>query len=310
MTTQLQYGMGGERPYSLYYQHSGKTPIASIFLAGLAGVAAGIVLAFAYAYVDAWCPYAKIRVFAALLFGVGVGGATAAIAKAGKVRSLAVVLALVGTATFVAYYFSWVFWIEAALERFVDNTSRLPSYSRLILNPLALFRYIQLFNANGYWSMSSSGTDAPSGVFLTLIWIGEAAAIFGGAFTVAYATARSNMFCESCNRWCNKAVTLRHVPVGEAAQARQALEAHDFAYLDSRGPNTNPAHFWSLDYEHCHFCNKLHALTIHDNKLNMDKKRNVKGKKIKTVIDRLLVEPDEIKAIRYPTPAPPDVQQS
>src|SRR5260221_7541009 len=112
MITQLQYGMEGDRPYSLYYQHSGKTPLISILLAALAGIAVGIVLAFAYAYVDAWCPYAKGRMLATVVFGLGIGGATAAIAKAGKVRSLAVVLALVATVTLVAYYFAWIFWVE------------------------------------------------------------------------------------------------------------------------------------------------------------------------------------------------------
>jgi hypothetical protein len=303
MTTQLQYGMGGERSYSLYYQHSGKTPIISILLAGLAGVAAGIVLAFVYAYVDAWCPYAKGRALAALGFGLGVGGATAAIAKGGKVRSLAVVLALVGAATLVAYYFSWIFWIEAVLQRFAEGKSaRLPTYAQLIFSPPALFRLIKLFNANGYWSMSSTGNDAPTGIGLTVLWIAEAACIFGTAFTVAYATARSAMFCEACNRWCNKMVTLRSIPAGDAAQTRAALEAHDFSSLEPGGAGINPARFWSLDYEHCHFCNKLHALTIRDHKLTIDKKKRIKGQKVKTLIDRLLVDPDEIKAIRYPAP--------
>jgi len=303
MTTQLQYGLGGERSYSLYYQHSGKTPIISILLAGLAGVAAGIVLAFIYAYIDAWCPYAKGRALAAVVFGLGVGGATAAIAKAGKVRSLAVVLALVATATVVAYYFSWIFWIEAVFQRFAEGkTARFPTYAQLILNPAALFRYIQLFNANGYWSMTSSGKDAATGIGLTLIWIAEAAGIFGTAFTVAYATARSAMFCEACNRWCNKMVTLRTLPAADAAQTRAALEAHDFSSLVPRGAHVDPAHFWSLDYEHCHFCNKLHALTIRNHKRTIDKKNRIKGQKVKNLIDRLLVDPDEIKAIRYPAP--------
>src|SRR5258706_2609391 len=261
MTTQLQYGMGGERPYSLYYEHSGKTPIVSIILAGVAGVVAGIVLALVYAYIDAWCPYAKGRAVATLFFGIGVGGATAAIAKAGKVRSLAVVLALVATATFVAYYFSWIFFIHAALERFADgqSASRLPTLSRLIFSPLVLFRMVQIFNESGYWSMSSSGKDAATGIGLTLIWIAEAACIFGGALTVAYSTARSNMFCESCNRWCSKPVTLRNTAAGDIDRARQTLEAHDFTYLNSLGPASDVKRYWSIEYEHCTHCNNVHA---------------------------------------------------
>src|SRR2546423_369736 len=34
MTAQLQYGIEGERPYSLYYAHSGKTPL-SRFIASI-----------------------------------------------------------------------------------------------------------------------------------------------------------------------------------------------------------------------------------------------------------------------------------
>ena len=111
----LQYGMGGERPYGLYYRHSGHTPVASLLLAGALGIVAGVVLAVVYAYLIEVVPFIKLRFLATMGFGAGVGALTAAIAKAGKVRSTAVVLALVGVVTLVAYYFAWVFWLKLVL---------------------------------------------------------------------------------------------------------------------------------------------------------------------------------------------------
>jgi len=313
MTTQLQYGMEGDRPYSLYYQHSGKTPLASILFAALAGIVAGIVLAFAYAYVDAYCPYAKGRGLACVIFGAGIGGATAAIAKAGKIRSLAVVLALVGAVAVISYYFCWVFWIQAALARFADSANgiRLPGYARLILSPLTLARYIQLFNDNGYWTMSSTDKDAPHGLLLSLFWLAEAATILGAAIAVAYSTTRANVFCESCNAWGKKPVTLRTTAPGDPVQLRQTLETHNFTYLNSLGPATDAAHYWSLVYEYCGNCDKLHALTIKDHTNKIDKKGVVRAKKVKTLVERLLLDTAELNTIRNATatvvvPPPPN----
>jgi len=307
MTTQLQYGMGGDRPYSLYYQHSGKTPISSIVLAGLAGAAAAVVLAVVYGYIDAYCPYAKLRGIATVFFGLGVGGATAAIAKAGKVRSMAVVLALVGAAALVAYYACWVVWIEAAFGRmhFGPNV-RLPTYGNLILSPVTFARCIRFFNENGYWSLSSSGKDAPHGIWLTMIWLGEAAAIFGSALVVARATARAQMFCEACNRWCSKPQVLRHTLPGDAGRARQTLEAHDLAYLTTLQPADSPNRFWTLKHERCGRCDDLHALSIEDHKVTLDKKGKVTSNKAKTLVDRLLLDAGEVETLRHPAvPAAP-----
>jgi hypothetical protein len=304
MTTQLQYGMGGDRPYSLYYRHSGQTPIGAIILAGIGGALAGIVLAFAYAYLDAYCPYGKLRVMGTIFFGMGVGAATAGIAKVGKVRSLAVVLALVAAAAVVAYYFCWVFWIEAAFQRFAARQSvRLPGYADLILSPATFVRCVQLFNENGYWMFSSTDREPPHGLHLTLIWIAEAMAIFGGAMAVAHGMARAQMFCETCKRWCTSPVTVRRTAPGDAARLRQTLEAHDFSYLNSLPPADSPSRFWTLDYEHCPACANVHALSIKNHTLTLDKKGRVKGKKEKAILTRLLLEPDEVAALRNPAPA-------
>jgi hypothetical protein len=296
--------MGGDRPYSLYYQHSGKTPLASILLAGLAGIAIGIVLAYAYAYLDAYCPYAKGRALGAVFFGVGLGAATAAVAKVGKVRSLPVVLALVAAAALVSYYFCWAFWIHAAFDRFADGNSagQLPTLGDLITKPLILFRCVYLFNQIGYWSTTSSANDATTGTFLALIWVIEAAAIFGAAMLVAGSTVRSTMFCEACNRWCAKPVRLRATAAGDVAQARAALEAHDLAYLDRLGPATGRQHFWNIEYEQCDQCSKLHAVTVKSLKNTLNRKGEIKSSKIKPVIVRLLLEPEEVATLRNPSP--------
>lgn len=303
MATQLQYGLGGGRAYSLYYRHSGKTPILSILLAGLAGIVVGVVVAYAYAYADAYCPYAKLRAIAAVVFGACLGGATAAIAKAGKVRSLAVVLALVGAVTLVALYVTWAAWVVAVLDRVApagQPSGGVREAVELMFSPAVLLDVVRAVNHSGYWSLSSTGRDAPSGTFLTLIWLTEGLAVLGTALGVAYAMARSRMFCERCNRWCSPARPLMQTAAGDAGRARQALEAHDFSYLRSLGPQVDPARGWTLDYERCAGCDELHAVSLREHAKVVDKKGRVKRAKTKTLVDRLLVESSEVGAITAP----------
>jgi MFS family permease len=80
----LQYGMDGERPYGLYYRHSGHTPIASLLLAGTLGMAAGVAMALVYAYLIEVVPFIKLRFLATMGFGAAVGAVTAAIARAAR----------------------------------------------------------------------------------------------------------------------------------------------------------------------------------------------------------------------------------
>ena len=309
MTPQLQYGMGGDRPYGLYYEHSGQTPIVSILIAGLGGVLAGIVAAFVYAYAIEYIPFVKLRFLGTLGFGALVGGVTSVIARAGKVRSGPVVLALVGVCTLAAFYFAWVFWINAVVARY-GGPSVTTSIGALITSPEHLWDWIQDLNQYGTWSLgssssssrrssSSSASENVSGTMLTIIWLIEAAGIFTMAFVVAVPMLKAQMFCEKCRRWCGTPITLRRTQPGDPATTQQTLEAHDLTYLASLPPSTG-GQFWDIQLHSCPGCRELNGLSIKQTTQAVDKKGKVTGTSSKTIIDKLLIDRAEADYIRAP----------
>src|SRR5262245_49748478 len=117
MTAQISYASVGERLDGRYYRHSGRTPLGSLVVAGVAGLVAGIAGGIVYAYTIEYIPFVKLRALAAMLFGGAVGLIGARVAKRGKVRSPALGLAVVGATTLVALYVCWVVWIKITLDR-------------------------------------------------------------------------------------------------------------------------------------------------------------------------------------------------
>ena len=298
MTTQLQYGMGGDRPYGLYYEHSGRTPIGSLILAGAVGVLAAIIAGIVYAYVVEFVPYIKLRFLATMGFGAMVGYVTARIAKTGKVRSLAVGLAIVGTATLVGFYVCWVVWTKVMLDEIFHSQPKYSlHYLDLILSPKYFWGWIVRFNKAGIWRMSKSDTENVKGVFLSLIWFGEAVSIFGCSLFVAFKVLREEMFCEACNRWCGKPAIIRRLVVGDPIRLRQTLEAHDFSYLDTLEPTAGDR-YWEVNHDYCSSCKKLHAVSVKQNLITRNKKGVVTGRKMSTVVDRLLLEEAEAELLR------------
>lgn len=295
MTTQLQYGMEGDRPYGLYYEHSGRTPLPSVLLAGLVGIVAAVAAGVAYAYVIEFVPYIKLRGLAACGFGALAGFVTARIAKAGKVRSLSVGLAIVGVATLAGYYACWLVWIKNLLGTAPIGAQI--GFGDLIIHPNILFAIISNIASEGVWRMSEHDTENVKGVFLVLIWIAEAAAIFGIAFLAASQVLRGEMFCETCNRWCGHPATLRRVAIGDPIRLKQSLETHDFSYLDSLPPGNVEKH-WEVAHDYCSSCDRLHALTIKQHTITRNKKGRVTAQKHTTLVNRLIIEGIEAQAIR------------
>jgi hypothetical protein len=305
MTTQLQYGLGGDRPYDLYYQHSGRTPVASVLVAGIVGIAAAIVAGIIYAYIVDLVPYIKLRFIATMGFGAAVGFVTARIAKAGKVRSIPIGLAIVGFATFVGYYVCWIVWIKLVLSEALSNRPNFQlTYSQLILSPPYLWDWITRINRFGIWLMSKGDKEPVKGAFLTCLWFVEAASIFGCSLAVAFYALREEMFCEACNRWCGKGTPIRRVEIGDPIRVRQTLEAHDFSYLDTLPPTAGDR-YWMITHDYCPGCNRLHALSVKQNIITRNKKGAVAGQKKKTVVNRLLLEEAEAQSIRQGRSATP-----
>jgi hypothetical protein len=310
MSQPIEYGMEGERPYDLYYQHSGATPVLTVLLAGLAGCVVAVAGALVYAYVDLYIPIIYANILATVGFGALIGFVTAAILKRGRVRSMHVGIALVIVITLVGYYFSWVFWVKATFDRYArEEVAAVVTIPRLIQSPRMLWECASGLNEHGTWSLghaSSSSRDNSnvSGVMLDIVWLAEALVIFGLAIGVTRARIGGAIYCERCDRWCGPAVVLRRTAPGDAAAARQGAEAHDFSHFATLGAASG-GHYWELQHEHCGQCNELHTLSVRDVTITTNKKGE-QSTKIKKVINRLLVTPEEVEELRV---GPPPVGQ-
>ena len=136
MTQSLSYGTEGNRAYSLYYRHSNRVGPAGLVLGGAAGLAVGLVAAVIYAYSIIYIPIVYARIACVLGFGAVLGYLPARIMRWGKVRSVPVVLTVVGIVAAAAYCFQWIVWIYAQLNRGPNGVS----FDLLLTHPLAVLR--------------------------------------------------------------------------------------------------------------------------------------------------------------------------
>jgi hypothetical protein len=287
----------------LYYRHTGKIPPAAVLMGLAAGAAVGVAAAWAYAYADVYIPIIYLNFVATAAFGGAVGFVAARVAKAGKLRNYPATLLIVSVATLVAYYFSWVFWVKAVFDRYVEDHDL--TVGALIESPRLLGEVIGFVYDKGTWSVghgTSSKGENVSGAFLGIVWVAEALTVLGAALMVARALVRDEMFCEACDRWCGKARTLRRIEPGNSVSAKAELEAHRVGCLDGPPP-TSAARYWTVDYDHCPRCKQLHAVSVSDVTVTADKKGNAKTATRKFV-NKLLMTPAEAAAVQSPA-APP-----
>jgi hypothetical protein len=300
MSQPLQYGMGDQRSYNLYYRHSGHVPIGGALLAGVVGTAAGVIGALVYAYFVLYVPFIYINFIATLAFGVLIGFVTARMAKAARVRNVAVTLAIVLVVTLVSYYFCWIFWINGAANKMIKDNDT--TVGDLIASPRLVWVGVRVFNQTGTWSLGRGSREAVSGWFLTLIWVIEAGAIFLCSLGMAAVAIEEEMYCEKCRCWCGKGRSVRRTEPSDPDRFRRELEAHNLKCLNVLGPGKNDR-YWEIEYHHCDSCDDLHAMTLTDHTVTHDKKGNASDK-TRVVVDKLLLSAAEAQELLKPRPAP------
>ena len=294
----------------LYYRHSGMIPISGLVITLVGGLTVGVVGAIAYAYLVRWIPILYLRVLLPVALGALIGFVVGRLARAGRLRNKAITLALVLLVTLIAYYFTWVFWIKATFDRFVEGHDLTVRW--LITSPRMLWTAISFLNETGTWSFKRS--DPVSGWFLGLIWLIEAGVIFVLALGTWTATAGDDVYCETCDKWAPDGAAIRRTVPGDPATARQRLAAHDFAYLDTLPADSETSsHWWSFNYRRCPGCDNLHALSLIETRITTDSKGNTSTKTTK-IVDKLLLSPQEAQRLAAgppaPPPAPPEVSNT
>ena len=299
----LDYGYQSQAFYSGYYRHSGKVNFPGVAASILAGLAAGLVLAWLYVLADLYIPLVQLNLLAVLAFGAAMGAMPAIIMRRLKVRNVAVTLAVVLVVTLFAYYITWAAW-EWMLLRKVPNA---PTFWQLALNPGVILRLAVQINAVGTWKMSEHDEEAAKGVFLSIVWAGEAICIFGCALFLSRSIARDTPFCERCDRWCSPKRTVLSTGAGDPAKLRQHLEDKDFTYLATLGrPPAQAGRTWNFVHHRCEKCNQLHTLSVIDVTTKLNRKGKAQRKSV-TLVDKLLVSPEEVIGLAPPKPVRPVV---
>ena len=293
MTTVPNYASG--RPDDLYYRHSGMIPISGVLLTLIGGLVVAVLGGIVYAYAVRWIRFIYIRALSTIAFGGLVGFVTGKLARAGKLRNVKVTLVLVAIVTLVGYYFAWMFWI-AALH---DDISTM----RLLVSPRAVWDVIGLINEVGTWSMKRS--DPVNGTALTVVWLIEAGLIFGFAMFGATGALGGDMYCETCERWTPGGDNFRRTATADPATARQRLEAHDFAWIDTLPPVPDQtSSWWTFSHRRCPSCENLHSLSVIETAIATDNKGNTQTKTTK-IVNELLITPQEAQALLAAASPPP-----
>ncbi|MCJ8331525.1 MAG: hypothetical protein HRT89_07290 [Lentisphaeria bacterium] len=181
------------------YQHSGKigtSPLIIFFL----GIPSTMILGFIYGYVSVYNPLTGIvSVLLILLFSVAVGIQISLLGKSGKCRNMPF-LYLAGFILGVfAVYYSWVVFLYAFTNRFVDGSEI--TLLKLILNPGKMWDYMGLIAKEGWFEVSGSKIK---GGLLWAAWIGEALFIIIASTISATFMVNEMIFCENCNKWCDE----------------------------------------------------------------------------------------------------------
>ena len=294
----------GSLPRGQYYRHSGRFNPAGVAAGLIAGVAAAAVLGFAYAYADKYIPIVQLNGLVCLGVGALFGVVPAMVMRGLKVRNTSVAMAVAALVAVVGFYVSWATW-EASLTH--DGLANLP---HLLTHPADLASYAVRINEVGTWSIghvgsssSSAKGSATSGVMLWVIWAIEGLVMLGTPLLVVVGMLGSAPFCDACDRWCDGPTTVLSTGLpADQAEVKRRLDAGDFAYPATLGP---PAADASLTFARhgCDRCNGVNTLTVTSKKITADRKGKNAQTAAKTLVNKLMVTPDDLARLKGPAPA-------
>ncbi|HEV2194787.1 MAG TPA: hypothetical protein VGR55_04365 [Candidatus Acidoferrum sp.] len=228
-------------------------------------------------------PEAKLRGICTLAFGALIGAASGAGMCWGRVRNKLVAGVIGLAASFFGLYMSWIIWILHLVKPSLWFFNPL----RAALHPRGLWHAMLAVNALGTWSYE--GGTPEHGTFLWLVWACEALLVLGFGILTATALVQRRPFCERCGQWCAERRKLYFAPSLSAAQFKTLLESQDIGGLEKLTVGDKKKAHYRVDLHSCEVCHSLNTLSLVQN-FPRDRK---------TVVDKLLVTPEQASAIRH-----------
>ncbi len=254
------------------YRQSGRVGLSP--LSGpLVGILASLVLGVIYAYITVYSPIGGyISLLFVLGYGFGVGIATAVAMKIGKCRNTKVAVLMGLLVGLFALYSSWVFF-EFALFRHSGLPIEWSNVPGMFRHPRSIWAMACAINQEG-WFEISGGT--PSGVFLWILWLIEAAIIVALVPICAYGAISDEVFCEPCNRWTDDEQWINLALPDDPDQAARLTQG-DIADLDNMSaPSVADYPYVQVHVTRCGMCEKTATYQSKLVSLTTDDKGNEK----------------------------------
>jgi hypothetical protein len=196
----------------------------------------------------------------------------------------------------VMYIMSWEVWEYMFIWK-AAAAAQAPmpfSFWGLLSHPSIAWDILMSVNAKGAWSIGSG--PPPTGIMLTVVWLAEAAILFGVPFYLVHQAAVEQPFCEQCGHWC-KAREVMVLNASNDPQLKQKLEAKEFTSLAALGKVTAGANrFMRVYFQGCGDCDSTQTLSVERIELTRDKKGKV-SRKVVPIVRRLNLTPEETIAV-------------
>ena len=222
-----------------YYQPSNRFSVGGVLLLLCVGILAAGLLAFIYVYAVWYIPFIYINFLLTLVFGFLLGVVLAQLVRTGKLRNPALVTGLATGVALAACYVQWALYLTLVLNTTsVESLGRRASVAHtsfsadvmmsILLHPGSIVEAMSELASSGSWSLMGV---TPSGIFLYLIWLVEAAIIVVAAVMLARIQS-TEPFSETANEWAEEEelpVLIAHI--NDPAATKMSLEAGDFSAL-------------------------------------------------------------------------------
>ncbi|MBL7862725.1 MAG: hypothetical protein JNJ65_16280 [Cyclobacteriaceae bacterium] len=273
------------------YKPSGKFSLLSILYLGVASIT--IIPFFAWLYAKATIGLLSVGVvfyylnfIVTLIFGVLVGALVMdkAVVEWGKVRNVTAATLLGLVAGSVAYYWQWIFWLQA--RYYTEDT-----VVTLVTYPAAVFAAVGDLLATGTFTLEK---NVVNGFWLFLIWLIEAALILFSTTFLPRLRA-SKPFSEKRKKWA-KEIKLSPFHYIEPEEAEK-LKAGDFTSLLSLQAASEQSHHSTVTLYDSY--DDVWYVSIEDHFGTEDKKGKVKFEEIK-LLEYVQVDATVAKYLQNP----------
>jgi hypothetical protein len=254
--------------YHPFYKHSGKFGIHGPLLALSAGACSALPLGLAYSYLIKWIPFIYLNFLITAGYGFAFGLLTTVLLKFGKVRNNAVALLCSVGVGLLASYGSWAGCVHALVNG-----------APWFLTPGQILRVMNVLLQEGSWGIGLSSHEPVTGIFLAIVWIGEAGIIVGICTIAGFSSVSHTPFCETHDCWLDEEKKIDKLDVFVRPEDITAFKSGDIAPLEQARPRVPASgQFARLTLKYSSRCEDYCAFSIANVTVTPDKDGKMKEK--------------------------------